>query len=131
ISLHINDGKAFFNTVLTIYFTSFTLSSLIKSTTIGEAMKSDEYVPIITPIINANTKPRIDSPPKINMAKRTKKVVMEVLIVRDSVLFNARLITPATFLLGFSVRYSLILSKTTTVSLIEYPTTVKIAAINA
>jgi hypothetical protein len=38
-------------------------------------MNTDEYVPTITPMINANIKPLIDSPPKINIAVKTINVV--------------------------------------------------------
>ena len=41
----------------------------------------DEYVPIITPRINARLNPLINSPPKINKANKTSNVVKEVTIV--------------------------------------------------
>ena len=41
----------------------------------GVAMNTELYVPTITPMIKANIKPRIDSPPKIKMANNTNKVV--------------------------------------------------------
>ena len=97
----------------------------------GVAIKTDEYVPTITPIIKANINPWIDSPPKINIAKRTTKVVNDVFNVLLRVEFNA----PFTILLNSHDLLinlnSLILSNTTTVSFNEYPITVRIAAINA
>ena len=85
----------------------------------GVATNTDEYVPIRTPIINANINPLIDSPPKINIETSTTNVVNDVLRVLLRVLFNA----PST-ILGNSQEvlmflYSLILSKTTTVSFKE------------
>ena len=47
----------------------------------------------MTPMSNAKQKPLIDSPPKMNIASNTTKVVIEVLIVRPTVLFTAELIT--------------------------------------
>jgi hypothetical protein len=52
-------------------------------------MNTDEYVPTITPIINANIKPLIDSPPKINIAVKTINVVNDVFKVLLRVLFKA------------------------------------------
>ena len=40
----------------------------------GVAIKTDEYVPMITPTIRANIKPRIDSPPKRKIANNIKNV---------------------------------------------------------
>ena len=54
-------------------------------------MNTDEYVPTITPIINANIKPLIDSPPKINIAVKTINVVNDVFKVLLRVLFKAAL----------------------------------------
>ena len=48
---------------------------LVKSTTEGDAIHKDEYVPTTTPIINANEKPLIDSPPNKNMINNTKNVL--------------------------------------------------------
>jgi hypothetical protein len=56
---------------------------------IGEAINKDEYVPTITPMIKANIKPLIESPPKTNMANNTIKVVNEVLTVLPKVLLSA------------------------------------------
>ena len=52
-------------------------------------MNTEEYVPTITPTINANINPRIDSPPKMKMESNTIKVVKEVFKVLLNVLFNA------------------------------------------
>ena len=54
-------------------------------------MNTDEYVPTITPMINANIKPLIDSPPKINIAVKTINVVNDVFKVLLRVLFKAAL----------------------------------------
>ena len=54
-------------------------------------MNTDEYVPTITPMINANIKPLMDSPPKINIADKTINVVNDVFKVLLSVLFKAEL----------------------------------------
>src|SRR5699024_7958762 len=102
----------------------------MQSYMMGLATKMEEYVPTVTPMINENMNPRMASVPKKKMATNTRKVVMAVLMVRLSVL----LIDALTFLripqLGCTPKYSRIRSKTTTVSLIEYPITVKIPAIN-
>jgi hypothetical protein len=54
-------------------------------------MNTDEYVPTITPMINANIKPLIDSPPNINIAVKTINVVNDVFKVLLRVLFKAAL----------------------------------------
>ena len=101
------------------------------STIIGEATKSEEYVPTITPTIKANINPRITSPPNKNITSRTKNVVKEVLTVLLSVLFNALFTNELnSFFLKRNI-CSLILSNTTTVSFKEYPIIVNNAAINA
>ena len=56
----------------------------------GVAIKTDEYVPMITPTIRANIKPRIDSPPKRKIANNTKSVVKEVFNVLLKVEFSAK-----------------------------------------
>ena len=93
-------------------------------------MNSDEQVPITTPTIKANAKPLIDSPPKIKIVNNTKNVLNDVLMVLERVLFRALSTTWTAEDFLCRTEYSLILSNTTTVSLIEYPTTVNIAAIN-
>ena len=45
----------------------------------------DEYVPIKTPHIIAETKPFTTSPPKINNANKARSVVIEVINVLDKV----------------------------------------------
>ena len=62
---------------------------LNESNIIGVAIKTEEYVPTITPIISANINPLIDSPPIINIAISTINVVNEVLRVRLKVLFKS------------------------------------------
>src|SRR5574344_2157770 len=78
----------------------------------------------------ATAKPRITSPPKMAIASKTTSVVVDVLTVRDRVEFNASLMFSQISRLGYIVRYSLILSKITTVSFREYPMIVRMAAIN-
>ena len=53
----------------------------------GVAIKTEEYVPTTTPIISANINPLIDSPPKINIAIRTSKVVKDVFKLKFCVLY--------------------------------------------
>ena len=65
------------------------------------------------------------------MVNKTKKVLREVLMVLERVLLSALFTTWIAEDFLCKMEYSRILSNTTTVSFIEYPTTVKIAAINA
>ena len=97
---------------------------------IGEAINKDEYVPTITPTINANINPLIESPPNKKIANNTTKVVTEVLIVLPNVELSAVSTTLENFQEVWIPANSRILSKITTVSFNEYPTTVRIAAIN-
>src|SRR5690606_8458458 len=94
----------------------------------GDATKIDEYVPIKMPTIIAKANPRSTSPPNINRTTTTSKVVRDVMNVRLSVslkdLFTSR--SKVSVLNRFE--NSRIRSKTTTVSLMEYPTIVKNAA---
>ena len=46
----------------------------------GEARKIEEYVPIATPIMSANEKNFVVSPPKKNIDPNTIKTVREVFI---------------------------------------------------
>ena len=85
----------------------------------GVATQSEEYVPTTTPIINANTKPRIVSPPKQKIAINTTKVDIEVEKVRLNVWFNASLMFCLRARFGYNPVYSRTRSKITTVSLIE------------
>ena len=64
---------------------------MYESNIIGVAINTDEYVPTITPIIKANINPLIDSPPKINIAVSTIRVVSEVFNVLLKVEFRAKL----------------------------------------
>ena len=57
----------------------------------GEAMKSEEQVPMITPRIIAKMKLRIDTPPRKKMTSNTSKVVIEVMVVRARVEHSALL----------------------------------------
>ena len=65
---------------------------------IGDAMNSEDNVPITTPRIIANAKLRIESPPRMKIHSNTINVLNEVLMVRASVVFreslnNTRLVT--------------------------------------
>ena len=57
----------------------------------GVAINTDEYVPIITPTMRANIKPRMDSPPNRKIASNTNRVVKEVFNVLLKVEFRAKL----------------------------------------
>ena len=91
----------------------------------------EEYVPKAIPKSKANINPRRFSPPKMKMAKITKMVVNEVLKVLPKVLEMESSNNPANVKDFFSLKYSRILSNTITVSLMEYPRTVNIAAIKS
>ena len=54
-------------------------------------MNHDETVPKTTPNVITRAKLKIDAPPKDKSATRTKRVVPDVIVVRLSVAFNARL----------------------------------------
>ena len=58
---------------------------------IGDAMNSDDNVPITTPKIIANAKLRIESPPRMKIHSNTINVLNDVLIVRASVVLNESL----------------------------------------
>ena len=90
----------------------------------------EEYVPIKTPQIIADTKPLTTSPPNTNKATNANKVVIDVIRVLDNVWLIDKFKSSCNFLSDL-IRFSLILSKTTTVSFIEYPAMVRIAAIDA
>ncbi len=68
---------------------------------------------------SANMKPLMTSPPKMNMASNTTNVVPVVLTVRASVELTALLMLSFSLRLGYSVRFSRIRSKITTVLLME------------
>ena len=91
----------------------------------------EEYVPINTPHIIAIIKPLITFPPRTINAINAIKVVNDVIIVLERVSLMDLLSSLLKSKLFTLVIFSLILSKTTTVSLIEYPAIVKIAAIEA
>ena len=75
-------------------------------------------------MISAEIKPLRTSPPNKNNANNAKSVVTEVLIVLDKVSFTETFNTSRSWDLLFFLRFSLTLSKTTTVSFNEYPTMV-------
>src|SRR5690606_41809539 len=58
------------------------------STKIVVARNKDEYVPTTIPTNIANTNPRIDSPPKINMINNNKINIKDVLMVLVNVVFT-------------------------------------------
>ena len=92
---------------------------MYESNIIGVAINTDEYVPTITPIINANINPLIDSPPKINIAVSTIRVVSEVFKVLLNVLLRAVFTVVSLSQDECILKNSRILSNTTTVSFIE------------
>lgn len=51
----------------------------------GDATKIVAHVPMITPSIIANTKLRIESPPRMKITTNTSNVDNDVMIVRPSV----------------------------------------------
>ena len=79
----------------------------------------DEYVPKPIPINKQNINPLKFSPPKMKIAKITRIVVNEVLNVLPKVLEIESSKSPAKVSDFFSLKYSLILSNTITVSLME------------
>src|SRR6056297_424826 len=100
------------------FFGVFTFLCTVSKTT-GDAINKDEYVPTITPISNAKTKPLITSPPKMKIVSNTTNVLRDVLKVRLKVLFNAVFMIWNLSRFGYNLIYSLTRSYTTTVSLIE------------
>ena len=99
--------------------TSSSFPDLRKSYAIADAIKMDEYAPKPIPINNANINPLRLSPPKMKIARITSKVVNVVLNVLPKVLEIASSNNPDKVSAFFSLKYSLILSKIITVSLIE------------
>ena len=96
----------------------------------GVAINSEEYVPMTIPTSNAKENPFNTSPPNKKRIRTTINVVAEVISVLLRVLLNASLNTSYTADPDLILKFSLILSNTTTVSLIEYPITVRIEATN-
>ena len=92
---------------------------MYESNIIGVAINTDEYVPTITPIINANINPLIDSPPNINIAVSTIRVVSEVFKVLLNVLLRAVFTVVSLSQDECILKNSRILSNTTTVSFKE------------
>ena len=108
----------------------FLVNFVVVSYIIGEAINNDEYVPTITPTIIANMNPLIESPPKMKIDNNTMSVVNEVLMVLPRVVLKAVFTVLINGHDGCLPANSLILSKITTVSFNEYPTTVSSAAMN-
>ncbi|HFL8824171.1 MAG TPA: hypothetical protein V7791_00505 [Candidatus Azoamicus sp. OHIO1] len=92
------------------------------------AINIDEYVPIIIPNDITKENPNKDFPPNIAKTIVTNSVDIEVISVLDNVLFIDLFIMSILLIVSFFFEYSLILSNTTIVSLIEYPKTVNNAA---
>jgi len=69
------------------------LISFSISTVIGEAINTEEYVPMKIPNNIAKINPRIVSPPKINMASKVSITVAVVLNVRPNISFTDKLIS--------------------------------------
>ncbi len=98
------------------------------STTIGDATNTDEYVPTTIPTINANAKSRRVSPPARKRTMTTDNVVSEVIRVRPSTsLIEVLIVAMKSPLRRNVLRFSLILSNTTTESDKEYPARVRSA----
>ena len=91
----------------------------LKINKVGTAINTDEYVPIITPIIIVKAKGLITSPPKKNKDTYARSVVKLVITVLDKVLLTDKLkrSTNSSFL--YFLKFSRTLSNITTVSLME------------
>ena len=87
-----------------------------------------EQVPTITPIISANAKYLIASPPTKNKIVTTISVVRDVIIVLDKVWFNDKFAKSVSEIFKSFCEFSRNLSKITIVSFKEQPTIVKNAA---
>ena len=86
------------------------LISFSISTVIGEAINTEEYVPIKIPNNMAKINPRIVSPPKINIESNVRITVAVVLNVRPNISFTDRLINDILSRLGNSNTFSRIRS---------------------
>ena len=95
---------------------------------IGDAIKIEEYVPITIPNVRTNAKSYNSTAPPMMRAIIEISVVNEVLIVRPNVWLIDILIKVGVETFTLEFEFSLILSKITIVSLIEYPKSVKSAA---
>jgi hypothetical protein len=96
------------------------------------AMHREEYVPLMSPIINGNVNSFKDAMLLITANTYTTMtqitVVKEVLMDRAKLWFRLLLARSFKSPLYLAPLFSLILSYTTMVSLIEYPMIVKVAA---
>ena len=96
----------------------------------GLAIKMEEKVPAIIPTISGNVNSRNELTPIANNTTIENRVVTDVLIERVIDCHTLSLTTSAkSSFLDACLVFSLILSKITMVSLIEYPIIVNIAAI--
>ena len=93
-------------------------------------MKIELSVPTNTPMIIANEKLRILSPPRTKIATRTMSVDTEVFTVRARVSLIEVLNSCCKLPLGCSFKFSRIRSITTTESFTSYPITVSMAPMN-
>ena len=82
-------------------------------------MYIEEYVPIKTPNIIANEKPLSIAPPNINIDRRASNVVTDVIIVLDKVSLIEIFVISNISISDYFFKFSLTLSKITTVSFIE------------
>ena len=100
-----------------------------KYTHIGDAIQIEEYAPLIIPTINGNVNCLTDGTRKFNaiIVITVASDVYNDLAIVSVILTSA---TSIDFALLIIFVFSLILSKITIVSHIEYPTIVSIAAIN-
>ena len=92
-------------------------------------MKIEEKVPVTIPITKTKAKSLMIPAPKIQSDMAAKSVVKLVMIDLESTRLIAMRIIFLRLVTGFSSNSSLIRSKTTMVSLIEYPTIMRIDAI--
>src|SRR5208282_220017 len=102
---------------------------LFQATTKGAAIPKLEYVPTTIPTTRAKENARSTWPPIRNRTSTVRKVNPLVKIVRDSVWLIDLLTTSANGSLRNRRLFSRIRSKITIVSFIEYPTSVRSAAI--
>ena len=109
---------------LRIYYFLFA----VISTSNGEAIQIEEYVPTIVPNKSARVNPLRLSGPKKKSARRTINTVDDVRIDRPRVSWiDLSMTWESPIFLSPSWRFDLILSITTIVSLIEYPRIVRSA----
>ena len=82
---------------------------------------TEEYAPLIIPIISGRENSLIEDTPSTYIIPMVNSVVRDVLIERANVWFTLLLIISAVSFLRNLLLFSLIRSKMTIVELIEYP----------